>query len=87
MEHLLSIRIKNFRERLDMSQEALAKAAGLDLALVQAIETEQVYPAMGVLVKLSRALGQRLGTFMDDQFHEDPLIVRKAERTVADGPA
>ena len=27
-------------------------------------------------MKLSRALGQRLGTFMDDQFIEDPLIVR-----------
>ena len=48
--------------------------------MLQAIETEQVYPALGVLVKLARALGQRLGTFMDDQFREDPLIVRKDER-------
>jgi len=66
-----------------MSQEQLAKAAGLDLALVQAIESEQVYPMLGVLIKLSRALGQRLGTFMDDQFREDPLIARKEERLEA----
>jgi transcriptional regulator with XRE-family HTH domain len=81
MKHLLSRRIVTFRKQLEMSQAELAKATGLDLSLIQAIESEQVYPALGVLVKLSRALGQRLGTFMDDQFHEDPLIVRLAERT------
>jgi quercetin dioxygenase-like cupin family protein len=80
MEHLLSTRIKTFRERLEMSQADLARAAGLDVALVQGIEDELVYPALGVLVKLSRALGQRLGTFMDDQFRPDPLIVRKDAR-------
>ncbi len=80
MEQLLSKRIRTYRERLEMSQEDLAKSAGLDLALLQAIENAQVYPALGVLVKLSRALGQRLGTFMDDQFREDPLIVRKEAR-------
>lgn len=81
MEHLLSQRIKLYRERLDMTQEALAKSTGLDLVLLQAIEEEKVYPALGVLVKLARALGQRLGTFMDDQFRADPCIVRKEERT------
>ena len=80
MEQLLSKRIQNFRERLEMSQADLAKAAGLDLALVQALEIGQVYPSVGVLIKLARALGQRLGTFMDDQFREDPLIVRKEDR-------
>ncbi|HEY3378611.1 MAG TPA: XRE family transcriptional regulator, partial [Armatimonadota bacterium] len=82
MEHQLGKRITMFRERLEQSQEELAKTAGLDLALLQAIEAEQVYPALGILVKLARALGQRLGTFMDDQFREDPLIVRKEARTV-----
>lgn len=81
MKHLLGRRIKEYRERLEMAQDDLAKATGLDLTLLQAIEEEQVYPALGVLVKLSRALGQRLGTFMDDQFREDPLIVRQEERT------
>jgi len=80
MEQLLGKRIMMFRERLELSQEELAKATGLDVILLQAIEAEQVYPAVGVLVKLARALGQRLGTFMDDQFREDPLIVRKEER-------
>ena len=86
MELVLGRRIKTYRERLEMSQEDLAKSTGLDLSLLQAIESEQVYPALGVLIKLSRALGQRLGTFMDDQFQEDPLIVRMAERQVEMAP-
>ena len=81
MEQLLGKRIATFRERLEMSQADLAKATGLELVLLQAIEDGTVYPAVGVLVKLARALGQRLGTFMDDQFHEDPLIVRLEERS------
>lgn len=80
MEHLLGRRIKAYRERLEMAQADLAKATGLDVTLLHAIEEEQVYPALGILVKLSRALGQRLGTFMDDQFREDPLVMRKADR-------
>ncbi len=76
MEHLLGKRVQTFRERLEMTPEALAKASGLEVALINGIENGDVYPALGVLVKLSRALGQRLGTFMDDQFQEDPLVMR-----------
>ena len=76
----LGTRIRTYRERLGLTPEELAKNAGLDLALLNHIEENKAYPAIGVLVKLSRALGQRLGTFMDDQFIDDPLIVRANER-------
>ncbi len=76
----LGNRIKTYRERLGLPIEELAKNAGIDEELVRNIENGAVYPAIGVLVKLSRALGQRLGTFMDDQFIPDPLIVRSSER-------
>jgi len=76
----LGTRIRTYRERLGLTPEELAKNAGLDLALLNHIEENKAYPAIGVLVKLSRALGQRLGTFMDDQFIEDPLIVRADQR-------
>jgi transcriptional regulator with XRE-family HTH domain len=76
----LGTRIRTYRERLGLTPEDLAKNAGLDLVLLKNIEDNKAYPAIGVLVKLSRALGQRLGTFMDDQFMEDPLIVRANER-------
>lgn len=76
----LGNRIKTYRERLGLTIEDLAKNAGIDPVLVTNIENGTVYPAISVLVKLSRALGQRLGTFMDDQFIPDPLIVRSPER-------
>lgn len=79
----LGKRIKKFRERLELSQEQLATNAGMDVGLVAAIEGGDAYPAIGVLVKLSRALGQRLGTFLDDHIQNDPLVVRSAAR-VAD---
>jgi transcriptional regulator with XRE-family HTH domain len=80
MDHLLGARIRTYRERLELSPDDLGKATGLDASLIRAIEDGQVYPVLGVLVKLARALGQRLGTFMDDQFREDPLIVRADAR-------
>lgn len=73
-------RIRTYRERLQMSVEALAEASGVSADVIATIEAGQAYPALGILVKLSRALGQRLGTFMDDQFRPDPVIVRSPER-------
>lgn len=73
-------RIHTYRERLNMSVEDLAETSGVNDQVIVAIEEGQAFPALGVLVKLSRALGQRLGTFMDDQFNPDPVIVSAAER-------
>lgn len=88
-------RIRAFRERLQLTPADLARQTGFDEPLIAAIESDIVYPSIGTLARLARALGQRLGTFMDDQFHADPLIVRAEQRqgaapthkaeTVADG--
>jgi len=64
-----------------MSVEDLAKNAGVEASLVRKAEAGEIYPPLGVLVKISRALGQRLGTFMDDQVRLDPVITRYAERS------
>ena len=69
-------RIQTYRTKLDMSVYDLAQQSGIDETVINSIEKGQVLPALGVLTKLSRALGQRLGTFMDDQFKPDPIITR-----------
>jgi len=76
----LGSRIRTYREKLGLSVEDLAKNTGIEPALITNVEEGKTYPSIGVMVKLSRALGQRLGTFTDDHFREDPLIVRKDER-------
>ena len=72
-------RIRAYRERHDWSVFDLAEKSGVDERTINAIEKGTAMPALGVLVKLSRALGQRLGTFMDDQFKPDPIITRAAD--------
>jgi len=69
-------RIQTYRTKLDMSVYDLAQKSGIDEKVINSIEKGQVLPALGVLTKISRALGQRLGTFMDDQFKPDPIITR-----------
>ncbi|MBR6588621.1 MAG: helix-turn-helix transcriptional regulator, partial [Kiritimatiellae bacterium] len=67
-------RVRTYRERLDMSIYDLSQKSGISEDVINSIEKGEVLPALGVLTKLSRALGQRLGTFMDDQFKPDPII-------------
>jgi transcriptional regulator with XRE-family HTH domain len=72
-------RIRTYRERLNMSVYDLAQKSGIDEKVINSIEKGEVLPALGVLTKISRALGQRLGTFMDDQFKPDPIVTRAAD--------
>ena len=72
-------RIRAYRERNGWSVWDLAQKSGVEEKLINSIEKGETMPALGVLVKLSRALGQRLGTFMDDQFKPDPIITRAAD--------
>lgn len=76
----ISKRVQTFRAKLDMSVDDLATRTGLPVSLIEDIEDGRVSPALGVMVKLARALGQRVGTFMDDQLAKDPLITRSVER-------
>ena len=82
LEMKVGERVRTYRERLNMSVDALAEASGINANVIAAIEEGEAYPALGVLVRLSRALGQRLGTFMDDQQAADPVIVRALSHVV-----
>ena len=70
------MRIRKYREKLGLTQEQLASNTGLDAGFIDDIENDLVYPPIGQIIKISRALGQRVGTFMDDQFRPDPIITR-----------
>ena len=59
----------------------LAERTGLDLPFLKSLLDDDVYPSLGPLLKVARALGVRLGTFIDDRISQDPLIVRRAERS------
>jgi transcriptional regulator with XRE-family HTH domain len=77
----LGARIRAFRERKGLSRAELAERSGQDEHFVTAVEDENLYPSLGPLLKLSRALGERLGTFLDDEQGQDPCVVRATERS------
>ncbi len=73
-------RILSFMKKRDMDIQGLARTTGLDADFITTMLDEDVYPPLGPLMKIARALGVRLGTFLDDQDSGDPYIVRQAER-------
>lgn len=76
----LGKRIKRFRELNEISLPDLAERTGLGLDFLTSLEQDSVYPSLGPLLKVARGLGVRLGTFLDDEVGQDPLIVQYADR-------
>ncbi len=75
----LGDRIRVYRERQELSREELSRRTGLSEDFLTALEEEDVTPSLGPLLKISRALGQRLGTFMDDAVDGDMCMVCRAD--------
>lgn len=76
----VSQRIGKFMKQKNISVEELASRTGLSQDFIERITGENAYPSLGPLLKIARALGVRLGTFLDDHVSQDPLIIRLAER-------
>jgi transcriptional regulator with XRE-family HTH domain len=72
----LGIKIKEFREFKKISASELALKANLDERQLQNIEEKGIVPSLGHLIKITRALGVRIGTFLDDQDQIGPVVVR-----------
>ncbi|MDR3319921.1 MAG: cupin domain-containing protein [Desulfovibrio sp.] len=72
----IGARIRAFREEREVSLIYLAENTGLKQKFIEKLENGEIYPSLGPLQKISRALGVRLGTFLDDQEVRDPIISR-----------
>jgi len=72
----LGLKIKDYREFRQISRTELALKANLDVNQLECIEEKGIVPSLGHLIKITRALGVRIGTFLDDQDQIGPVIVR-----------
>jgi len=79
VEKTVGEKIKQIREMKKVSVEELASRSGMELAMIQKIEQEKNIPSLAPLVKIARALGVRLGTFLDDSDNFGPVVVRSGE--------
>lgn len=78
-EKTVGEKIKQIREMKKVSLDELAERSGMDISLVQKIEEEKNVPSLAPLIKIARALGVRLGTFLDDSDSYGPVVVRSGE--------
>ncbi len=79
VEKTVGEKIKQIREMKKVSIEELAARSGMEISMVQKIEQEKNVPSLAPLVKIARALGVRLGTFLDDSDSYGPVVVRSGE--------
>lgn len=78
-ENRIGPRIRQLRELHNVSAADLAERTGLQPDLIAHIEAGSLIPSLTPLVKIARALGVRLGTFLDDEEQRAPVITRAGE--------
>ena len=72
----IGARVRAFREARGLDLAALAETTNLSPAFLAGLESGDIYPPIGTLQKVARALDVRLGTFLDGEESTDPVISR-----------
>ncbi len=78
-ENRIGAKITTLRESLQLSREELAERCDCDASVIAGLEGGAIAPSLAPLIKITRALGVRLGTLLDDDTHVGPVITRKDE--------
>lgn len=73
-------KITLIREEKKLTLPELAQRTGLALLHLEKIEQGEIAPPLGTLIKLARAFGVRLGTFLDD-VPDKGMVVTPANET------
>ena len=76
---IVGAKIKALRETREISVAELAERTGLEEEQIARIEDNIDIPSLAPLIKIARALGVRLGTFLDDQDDHGAVVWRKQE--------
>lgn len=72
-------RVKQLREAREMTVEQLAERSQCHAGLLLRIEAGELVPSLAPLMNIARALGLRLGTLLDDEPHDGPVLVRAGQ--------
>jgi transcriptional regulator with XRE-family HTH domain len=80
---LIGEKISTLRTLKKIEAEDLARKAGLSVKQLNSIESGTSIPSLGVLIRVTRALGIRIGTLFDDTIKEGPAIIRANEHQSA----
>jgi len=72
-------KIATIRKQKTISVEELAERCGFTSPMMAKIEENEAIPSLGHLIKVARALGVRLGTFLDDMDQLGPVVTRNGD--------
>ena len=75
MASKLGQKIVTLRNAHHISQQDLADRCDCDVEVIRGLEDGALPPSLAPLIKVTRALGVRLGTLMDDADDEGPVYV------------
>jgi transcriptional regulator with XRE-family HTH domain len=78
-DNKIGAKIRQVRESKEMSAKELAEASGNSEELIESLEEGAFIPSMTPLFKIARALGVRLGTFLDDMPQTGPFVVKSGQ--------
>lgn len=82
-ENHIGKKIEMLRDLKKMEVAELAKRSDLSINQLSLIESGTSIPSLGVLIRVARALGIRMGTLLDDATKDGPAIVRAKDRHTA----
>lgn len=81
-ENGVGAKVRQLREARGLSVADLAGQCACPAGLLEKIEAGQLAASLAPLIKISRALGVRLGTLLDDDTEIGPVITRAGQESV-----
>lgn len=75
----LGEKIATLRSANHLSQQGLADRCGCDVAVIEGLENGELPASLAPLIKITRALGVRLGTLMDDDKNLGPAYIDSSQ--------
>ena len=72
-------KLTTLRQSLGLTVDELAERSGCEATLVEQLEAGEVATSLAPLIKITRALGVRLGTLLDDDDEVGPVLTRAGE--------
>lgn len=75
----IGTKITTLRESLGLSPAELAERCDCDVAVIEGLEAGQIAASLAPLIRVTRALGVRLGTLLDDDIGVGPVVTRAGQ--------
>ena len=82
-KHSVGKTIRQLREAQNLSIDQLAELSQTHKKFIEQLESEQLVPSIAPLLKIARALGVHMSTFLDDDAVAGPVIARAGQPETA----